>query len=175
MKEAIIGLIGVALGALITASTGFLQAYHFDNLNIEREIVKERIKLIEEAGSIFALNSKVMAHYGTASIQSSALHKATAVCANQIMQGKKIDCDFGDIDNQIVESSEEVFKAYERFAALKAKSNVYFCSSTNQRLNKLAKGGAWWIPERESTRNSVLEAMYNELTCANKALQQTIR
>ncbi|WP_416391520.1 hypothetical protein NR756_01500 [Alloalcanivorax xenomutans] len=175
MKEAIIGLVGVALGALITASTGFLQAYHFDSLNIEREIVKERVKLIEEASSIFALNGKVMAHYGTASIQSGVLHKASAVCANQLMQGKKIDCDFDDIENQIVESSEEVFKAYERFAALKAKSNVYFCGSTNQRINTLANGGAWWIPERESDRSAVLEAMYNELTCANKALQRTSR
>lgn len=175
MKEAIIGLVGVVIGAVIAGAVGFFQTKYFYDLNIEREVVKERIKLIEEASKIFALTSKVMAHYGTASIQANTMQQANVVCINKLMQGKKIDCDFSDINNQIMESSEEVFKAYERFSALKSASSVYFCGSTKHELENLAEGGAWWIPEREATRSKVLEAMNNDLNCANNALQLTSR
>lgn len=165
-KAAAIALVGVFLGATLTAGFSYVQWQHEEKKDMKNKVREQRIELIEKTSRILAGSERVKALAFIHEVQANASNNISNICIEALLSGKALDnCDLESMNLELNDINSSIFSAHSEYYAIKNLAVIYFCEETKQAFSNLgARDKTWWL-STEQEQEKLIGAMFEEISC----------
>lgn len=166
VKAALIALLGVAVGTVLTSALSFFQWKLEEEKEARDQVREQRIELIDRTSRILASSERVKALASIHEVQSSAGNTISNICIEALVSGRTLEnCDLEDMNLKLNDINKSIFSAYSEYYATKNLAVIYFCEETKQAFSNLGAGDKTWWLSTEQEQEKLIGAMFEEISC----------
>lgn len=154
-------LASIGLGATLTY---FYQGIQWQNEAMHRlqtDFVNRRVEIYRDMTAALAQAQRLRVYHGSSDAKTSKTFQSILKCAEAPVGSGECSVATDDVTRDM---AKDIFELHAKFEANKALARTYFCSGTNNAIERLPSG-FWWFNASQNHRDAVISNMATELKC----------